>query len=231
MRAFTSIFKVSKGEAQSATDCLSDSALMFQNALEWSCEWPKVHTEIEKMATFSLPLRFGPQQWKNSGSLIHVTYVSILTFNEGGEKKSHFQTLFFKSLTSAACIEVMKKPCSIISPRLVFENGLQPIAAPLYKDDKRLLLASAGFLQRSLLMDVFLQIWASTALKHLWDACLSQSPCLDVLRTSDLMLILSGRLVCDSPALQDQISFLICFIFFIPKLMYEDNRKYISYWI
>lgn len=106
----------------------------------------------------------------------------------------------------------MKKPCSIISPRLVFENALQPIAVPLYKDDKRLLLASAGFLQRSLLMDVFLQIWESTALQHLWDARLSQSPCLDMLRTSDLMLILSGLLVCDSPALHKQISFLMLLI-------------------
>lgn len=134
-------------------------------------------------------------------------------------KKSNFQALFFKSLTSAACTRVMKKPCSIISPRLVFENGLQPITAPLYKDDKRLLLASAGFLQRSLLMDVFLQIWESTGLQHLWDARLSQSPCLDVLRTSDLMLILSGLLVCDSPALQNQISFLICLIFIITTLL------------
>lgn len=163
-----------------------------------------------KMATFYLPLRICPQQWENSGSLIHVTHVSILTFNKG--KKSYFQALFFKSLTSAACIGVMKKPCSIISPRLVFENALQPIAAPLYKDDKRLLLASAGFLQRSLLMDVFLQIWESTALQHLWDARLSQSPCLDMLRTSDLMLILSGLLVCDSPALHNQISFLMLLI-------------------
>lgn len=221
MRAFTSIFKVSEGESQSATGCLSDSALMFSECT-WMILWMAQSAHGDwKMATFSLPLRFFPQQWKNSGSLIHVTHVPILTFNEG--KKSHFQALFFKSLTSAACIEVMKKPCSIISPRLVFENGLQPNAAPLYKDDKRLLLASAVFLQRSLLMDVFLQIWESTALQHLWDARLSQSPCLDVLRTSDLMLILPGRLVCDSPALQNQIVFLICFIFVINNAFPKDK--------
>lgn len=181
----------------------------FLNALQWSCEWPKCTWRLKNGCIF-LPLRFSPWEWENSGSPIHVTHVSILTFNIG--KKSYFQALFFKSLTSAACIGVMKKPCSIISPRLVFENALQPVVAPLYKDDKRLLLASAGFLQRSLLMDVFLQIWESTALQHLWDACLSQSPCLNVLRTSDLMLILLGLLVCDSP---NQISFLMCLIFII----------------
>lgn len=107
------------------------------------------------MATFSLPLRFCPQQWENSGSLIHVTHVSILTQQR---KKVSFPSSVFQIFHLSSMYRVMKKPCSIISPRLVFENGLQPIAAPLYKDDKRLLLASAGFLQRSLLMDVFLQI-------------------------------------------------------------------------
>lgn len=57
------------------------------------------------------------------------------------------------------------------------------------------------------------------ALQHLWDARLSQSPCLDVLRTTDLMLILSGLLVCDSSALQNQILFLICFNIIIINLL------------
>lgn len=95
------------------------------------------------MVTFSKLLNLCLQQKGNSGSVIYVTYVSILPF-------------CFLNLSPQQCATGLwkKKSCSIISPRLVFENGLQSIVV-LYKDDKRLFLSSAGFLQRSLLMDVF----------------------------------------------------------------------------